>query len=94
MHLRILNNGGLMNPWEQVFMAQILVPFFRRYVDKDKVSDTETADAEATDAGRPASNACQVEQNVAEPARPLSRTGPTDSGPDVVIGTSANRKVG
>jgi hypothetical protein len=23
-------------------MAQVLVPFFRRYVDKDKVPDTET----------------------------------------------------
>ncbi|KAH8176211.1 SBF-like CPA transporter family (DUF4137) domain-containing protein [Sarocladium implicatum] len=71
---------------EQVFMAQILVPFFRRYVDKDKVPDVEVADAEATNAGRPALEARQVDGSFAE-------AGPPDATPDVVVGPSAIRKI-
>jgi hypothetical protein len=47
----------------KVFMAQILVPFFRRYVDKDKVSDAEASEgatvsaSEVTELHRPGSTA-------------------------------------
>lgn len=54
-------------------MAQILVPFFRRYVDKDKVSDAEqiTATQSQDETDRPSLEATQDRALTTQAALPL-----------------------
>ncbi|KAK0389299.1 hypothetical protein NLU13_2874 [Sarocladium strictum] len=58
---------------EQVFMAQILVPFFRRYVDKDKDSDAEqvTATLSQDETDHPSLEATQSRALTAQAVLPL-----------------------